>query len=231
MQNITTKMVAKYLNLPTNSRHVQVHVLIVYAVTDSMQAFFYKEFAEAKKHIPEPPQPKLKLKTTATVEATPKITLRVGAKAGEAATPTPQTNTPSAIKPPMDSPSTTSRRNPLGTSQASATPVPNLAHQERGRSTSGSAASPVPLSAVAIKNEDFKASNSTRPTSSGPPQLQYGTSMLPPGTITPGMTNDNAHQNGQAQTIVHQPPNLAFESKWRQPGKSMFTILAGTSSD
>jgi hypothetical protein len=47
-----------------------------------------------------------------------------------------------------------------------------------------------------------------------------GNGMPPPST--PGLPN-NYTQSGFAQSFNHQPqyaPNPAFESKWRQPGKS-----------
>lgn len=190
-------------------------------LTDSLQALFYKMFNEAKKHVSEPPQPKIKLKTAAAAEPSPKITLRVGANRSEAIS-TPQTSTHSSTTAPIESPSTATRRNPFGASQTLSTPA---AIPDRGRSTSDSVASPVQSSTAAVKNEDFKSPAPGHPVSSGSQQLQYGTSMLPPGTITPGMTNGNTYQNGQSQVPAYvQAPNPGFESKWRQPGKSKLAL-------
>jgi len=173
--------------------------------------------------VPEPAGPKIKLKMP---EPTPRIHLKLGAKASPAGSPAPQPVIPNGSGVPING---AARRNPFGGSQTLATPVPNLDHLERARSMSGSVASPTPSNAAPVKNEEgakdspaLSAGLNQRATSqtvSTPGLNEIG--MPPPST--PGLPQSYA-SGGYAQSFNHQShyhaPNPAFESKWRQPGKS-----------
>lgn len=181
---------------------------------------------EAKQAIPEPAGTKIKLKVS-NPDAGPRITLKfpAGGKASPRDSPAPQTNGAGNHGVPMNG---TARRNPFGGSHSSATPVPSLDQLERARSMSGSVASPTPSSAAPVKNEDARNSpaivagfNHRAPSQAVSTPGLNGNGMPPPST--PGLPNQYS-QGGYAQSFNHStqyhPPNLGFDSKWRQPGKS-----------
>jgi hypothetical protein len=96
---------------------------------------------------------------------------------------------------------------------------------------SGSVPSPTPSNAAPVKNEDVNRNSPALPAGQiqrTPSQVGStpginGNGMPPPNT--PGLSQ-NYTSGGYAQSFNHQSqyyapvPNPAFESKWRQPGKS-----------
>lgn len=203
-----------------------------------------RRLAEAKQAVPEPSQQKIKLKMSSAPEVpTPKITLRVGAKASPVVsantTPAPATNgsaptqTPAGVAP---------SRNPFGGSHAASTPVPNIGQLERTRSFSGTLPSPSLVPAATVKREDSTRQSPATAVPAVTPSLgqnqdrssSQATSHAPPNTMlpptTPGLTNGSYH--GSTTTPVHHNPyassspqvkGLGFmESKWRQAGKGMY---------
>lgn len=201
-----------------------------------MQAFFYKLFAEAKEAVPEPPQPKLKLKMSSAPEAVPKITLRMGGKGSPSESPVPPVlvngttatieNIQNGVGP---------RRNPFSGSQISSTPLPSIGQLEQAQ-LSGSAASPSPSVPSLVKNEDGSkpsppvtltpanlSQNNHSTSTNGAPNLHInGNSMLPPTDISghsPSITNIVTQPQSYAPHFSHQVPNPSFESKWRSEGK------------
>ncbi|KAH8679818.1 Bromodomain-containing protein-like protein [Tricladium varicosporioides] len=193
-------------------------------LAQDLKTQFNKLLQAAKKAVQEPPVPKIKLKMP---EPAPKITLKLGSRPSPVESPAPQTNGSNGT-------AVNGRRNPFGSSQTAAA-LPSLDQLERARSASGSIASPTTSNAGAVKNEDGarnspavvpQAQNNYRAPSqtvSTPGPATSG--MLPP--TTPGLPNNNMYSaGGYAQSFPHphQPQfhvqNPAFESKWRQPGKS-----------
>jgi hypothetical protein len=180
--------------------------------------------------VPEPAGTKIKLKLNDGPKE--KIMLKFGSKASPAASPAPpapqllpQTNgsTSAAV-----ATNGSSRRNPFGGSQSSATPAPSLDQLERARSASGSAPSPTPSNSAWVKKEDaprnspaVAAGYNYRATSQAvsTPGLS-GSGMLPPST--PGLPNAYS-SGGYAQSFNHQAQqnslNSSFEAMWRAPGK------------
>lgn len=191
---------------------------------NSVQVFFNKKLAEAKKVVPEPVQTKIKLKMPDLAQAVPqqKITLKIAAKASPAGTPTPTNGHSSATN-------GTGRRNPFGGATAAAIPSPNLEQLERARSMSGSIASPVISPALAVKPEDTSRNSpaviggQSRAGSQPTVTPAAGNGMPPP--LNPGIPVTHL-QGGHPQSFSHQPqyqaPPPAADPKWRQPGKSEF---------
>ncbi|KAF4634844.1 hypothetical protein G7Y89_g3266 [Cudoniella acicularis] len=196
------------------------------ALAKDLKNHFNKLLKEAKQAVQEP-TPKIHLKVNNNSEQK-KITLKFGNRGSPAESPAPQVNGSSGT------PANGTRRNPFGGSNTSIAPVPSLDQLERARSASGSAPSPTTSNSAVVKNEEARNS----PAVPAPIQSNYrGTSqtvstpglptsgMLPPST--PGISNHNMYTaGGYAQSFPHphQPQfhvqNPAFESKWRQPGKS-----------
>ncbi|KAI9648854.1 hypothetical protein NHQ30_003495 [Ciborinia camelliae] len=192
-----------------------------------LETLFKKTLEEARKAVPEPVIPKIKINVKGS-ESTPKITLRVGGATGSRATdsPAPLTSGSNGTATSGNSSNGEIRRNPFGGSHSTATPAPNLDQLERARSMSISAASPTPSNSVPVKYEDALGKSPagpihpmTRPvgqTVSTPTPTP--STMLPPHT--PNASNNNTYnQGGYAQSFNHQPANIGVESKFRAPGK------------
>lgn len=177
-----------------------------------------------------------------TTEPTPKITLRMGGRPSPADSPAP----PAVPNGRENSPQNNAgpRRNPFGSSQKSSTAVPSLDQLDRARSFSGSAASPTPSTSAVVKNEEgSKNSPSLPPTAMSLNQSSSdglnrstsglhlnGNSMLPPNSATPGLPatpNFTSSMPGSSYNPVpaYHTPNSSFESKWRQPGKGISSLL------
>lgn len=182
---------------------------------------------EAKKFVPEPVVPRIKINVKAP-EPGPKITLRVGAASGGRATdsPAPMTGGSNGTATSATSSNSEARRNPFGGSHSVATPAPNLGGLDRARSMSNAGISPTPSQVVPVKSEDVQRKSPAAPhqptvrpisqTVSTP--TPTSSTMLPPNTSS--VSNNNTYiQGGYAQSFNHQPVNLGLESKFRAPGK------------
>lgn len=236
MRGTTTRTAVILLFLLKNLRFVPYINFPFIATDDCSQIFFNKRLAQAKKHVPEPTQPKLKLKMSSIAEPTPKITLRMGGRPSPADSPA----SPAALNGRANSPQNgmSLRRNPFGSLQKSSNTVPSLDQLERARSFSGSVASPTPSASAVIKNEEgSKHSPSIPPAAMSLNQSSTnglnrsasslhlnGTTMLPPTSTTPISATSNfaSAMTGPSYNPVpaYHTPNSSFESKWRQPGKS-----------
>jgi hypothetical protein len=180
--------------------------------------------------VPEPTGPKIKLKMP---EFASRITIKIGPKGSPAGSPAPQTNGSTSNGASVNG---ASRRNPFGGSYSSATPIPSLDQLEWARSMSGSVPSPTPSNAAPIKNEDASRNSPAVSTGQGPQHRASSLSVSTPGLngsgmpppSTPGLPHGYT-PSGFAQSFNHQSqyhaPNPAFESKWRQPGKSKLWTL------
>ncbi|KFY16711.1 hypothetical protein V492_01147 [Pseudogymnoascus sp. VKM F-4246] len=209
-----------------NAKHYNEDGSDISALADSLEIFFNKRLAAAKKVVQEPPQQKLKLKVSAP-ETGPKIMLRMGAKGSPAESPreTPPSATPVANG---------------ATPGGLARPASAVGHIDRGRSISVN--SPTLSVAAPVKSED-RPSPAMQPSSlsqmgstQGLQATQMnGVNMAPPTGLGPAVTANGHHLNGAApgygmQPSPYQPPPVpTFDSKWRLPGKdasdSMITNL------
>jgi hypothetical protein len=115
---------------------------------------FQELLKEAKQNVPEPPQPKIKLKLPQVAE-TPghpkKITIHVGGKNSVAGSPAPATGQSGEVEAPRNE--TPVSRNPFGGASSAGTSV-NLSQLEKARSMSTSAGPPSPSVTGVAKNED-----------------------------------------------------------------------------
>lgn len=198
-------------------------VPICYFFINIHQIFLKKALGEAKKVVPEPVIPKIKINVKAP-EPTPKITLRVGV-ARAADSPAPLTSGSNGTVASTASSNSETRRNPFGGSHSVATPAPRLDQLERARSMSNSAASPTLSKSVLVKGEEASRDSPTpilRPINqTGSTPTPAPSDMLPPNT--PNASNQNSYnQGGYAQSFNHQPANLGLDSKFRAPGKSEY---------
>ena len=194
--------------------------------------------------VAEPPQPKVKLRLSAkSPEPTPKITLRFGQKTNGSSGVAIDNE---ALKRQQDlvkagangrAPAATNGttrpgpRNPFGSSHSGsgATPIPTLQRlsQERARSSSaenqaismngvkseGPGKSPA-LSAVQL-DRDLNSSNEATKS----PNIAAST-MPPPSSITPRLPSGSPHPQAAAtNTHTSYPHTVAFDPRWRQPGK------------
>lgn len=189
-----------------------------------LEIFFHKRLAVAKKVVPEPAQPKLKLKVSAQ-DSAPKIMLRMGVKGSPAESPAP---TPTSV--------TTNSSNPVqnnasaGLSQPTAVPR----NVDRTRSTSGSvdAQSTAPSAVVeTVKNEE-KPSPSLVHTASTQSPLSLNSTFtpsisMPPPMATTTSTNGSMINGAMAASPHHVPspyqalPSLIHDSKWRASGRNL----------
>lgn len=181
--------------------------------------FFQKKLQEAKKNVSEPAGTKIKLR----VPEVPRITLKIGPKGSPAGSPAPQVNGAAA--------NGAGRKNPFGGSTSVAAPIPSLDQLEKARSMSGSVASPTTSNTAPVKSEEIARNSPALSAGQGSATTNQavsttglnGSGMLPP--LAPG-NSQNYTPGGFAQSFNHQSqyhaPNPAFESKWRQPGKSKF---------
>ncbi len=177
-----------------------------------MQESFRAELEKAKAAVPDPPQPKIKIKmpTAQEVPAGPKkITIHVANNA----------RAPSAESPALTGGSLSSDAAPNG-------PVPPrppfTAQLEKARSMSGSAPSPSPSAAAkpedAVRNEH--AAVAPRPISAAPvlaPSVASVSPVHPGGVLIP---------NGHVPAVVAPPPGPVFDIKYRLPGKGEQSCLS-----
>ncbi|KAI1077374.1 Bromodomain-containing protein [Whalleya microplaca] len=122
-------------------------------MAQELEQQFYEYLNEAKQHVPEPPQPKIKLKVSQNPE-TPahpkKITIHVGGKASAAGSPAPATG--QSVEGDATRNGTPVGRNPFG-ANPTANPI-NLSQLEKARSMSASAGPPSPSAAGLAKQEE-----------------------------------------------------------------------------
>ncbi|ESZ99018.1 hypothetical protein SBOR_0552 [Sclerotinia borealis F-4128] len=213
-----------------NAYHYNEDGSEIFVLAKDLETFFKKTLEEAKKFVPEPVTPKIKINVKVP-EPTPKITLRVGVATGGRATdsPAPLTSGSNGTATSGTSSNSEARRNPFVSSHSAAASAPNFGQLERARSMSNSAASPTLSNAVPVKSEDTIRKSPAAPIEPTPRPISQTVStpkpapsnMLPPHT--PSASNHNTYnQGGYAQSFNHQPSqsaaNLGLESKWRAPG-------------
>ncbi|QSZ29692.1 hypothetical protein DSL72_004209 [Monilinia vaccinii-corymbosi] len=209
-----------------NAYHYNEDGSEIFVLATELENFFAMKLEEARKAVPEPVTPKIKINVKAP-EHTPKITLRVGVASGgrTADSPAPLTSGSNGTATSGTSSNGELRRNPFGGSHSTSNPAPNLGQLESARGMPNSAASPSPSAAVPVKNEDALCKSPAAPIQSTTrPIIKTGSTptpstMLPPHT--PSTSNHNTYnQGGYAQSFNHQPANLGLESKFRAPGKN-----------
>ena len=230
---------------------------VISLILTSIKAYFNHRLDEAKKAVPEPPQPKVKLRMSAkSPEPAPKIKLRFGQKAAPDETSGIAVDN-DALKRQQNlvkagangqetttangSSSRTPSRNPLGdsTSGSTSTPILTLNQNSQDR-RSGSAGSPP--AANGVKNEGStgqspalaavqlrQGSNASNEVTQSPHVVAI--SMPPPPSVTPRLPSGSPHP--QAATPSHHATNNQslsnpLDSRWRQPGKGIRSNIFST---
>ncbi|KAI0545563.1 Bromodomain-containing protein [Xylaria curta] len=137
-----------------NAYHYNEDGSEIFAMAQELEEMFQELLKEAKENVPEPPQPKIKLKLPQLTE-TPghpkKITIHVGGKnsvTGSPAPPTAQSGESEATRN-----GTPVNRNPFGGASSAGTSV-NLSQLEKARSMSASVGPPSPSVMGVTKTED-----------------------------------------------------------------------------
>ncbi|KAI6088083.1 Bromodomain-containing protein [Hypoxylon rubiginosum] len=148
-------------------------------MAQELEDIFREEIKLAKLHVPEPPQPKIKLKVPPNAE-TPahpkKITIHVGGKTSATGSPAPVTG--QSVEGDMVRNSTPMNRNPFSGSTATSI---NLTQLEKARSMSASAGPPSPSAAVGLA----KPEETFRPSPAFTNHQQFAPPVMAPSTIVP----------------------------------------------
>ncbi|KAI0911064.1 Bromodomain-containing protein [Ustulina deusta] len=138
-----------------NAYHYNEDGSDIFTMAQELEEMFQELLKEAKENVPEPPQPKIKLKLPPAAE-TPghpkKITIHVGGKNSATGSPAPATgqsgeSETTRIETPVN-------RNPFGGASSAGTSV-NLSQLEKARSMSASVGPPSPSVMSATKTEDI----------------------------------------------------------------------------
>ncbi|XXH05666.1 Cyclin-dependent kinases regulatory subunit (Cell division control protein cks1) [Hypoxylon texense] len=147
-------------------------------MAQELEEAFREEVKAAKLHVPEPPQPKIKLKMPSNSE-TPvhpkKITIHVGGKTSATGSPAPVTS--QSGEGDFIRNGTPAGRNPFGGSTATSV---SLSQLEKARSMSASAGPPSPSAAGLAKPEE-----TVRPSPAFTNHQQFAPPVVPPSTVVP----------------------------------------------
>ncbi|KAF6829761.1 bromodomain containing protein [Colletotrichum plurivorum] len=190
----------------------------VYEQAEELKNFFMNELKQAKAVVPEPTQPKIKLKVQQSAAEQPttskKITIHVGGKSDSADSPAPAV--------PQSAGSQASDNALNGASRQVATPALPAA-MERIRSTS--VASPSPSVVNNVKREDAaRQSPAVIPgqavTPSAFPPPAAGQAALSNAHFQPIGAPPKAQPNG-----IQQPPKPTWDQRLRAPGKGAADAL------
>lgn len=162
-----------------NAYHYNEDGSEIFLMAQELEQFFYEQLKEAKLHVPEPPQPKIKLKMPPNSEGSQhpkKITIHVGGKTSATGSPAPVTGQ-SGEGEVTGGNGTPISRNPFGGSTATSV---SLSQLEKARSLSASAGPPSPSAAGLTKHEDV-----ARPSPGFTTHQQFAPPVMPPSNIVP----------------------------------------------
>ncbi|OHE93497.1 hypothetical protein CORC01_11183 [Colletotrichum orchidophilum] len=194
----------------------------IYELAQELQDFFADELKQAKAAVPEPSQPKIKLKVQQPAieqpTASKKITIHVGGKSESADSPAPAISQSAGVL--------INDQAPLANGTARQVGLPAVsAAMDRLRSTS--AASPSPSVANNIKRED-----ATRPSPVVTPgQPSTPSAFQPPASQTTNLSSATFQPIGvvqpqpQANATPQPPPKPLWDQQFRAPGKSVADAL------
>ncbi|KXH48342.1 hypothetical protein CSIM01_10289 [Colletotrichum simmondsii] len=194
----------------------------IYELARELQEFFANEIKKAKAAVPEPSQPKIKLKVQQSATEQPstskKITIHVGGKSDSADSPAPTV--------PQAAGATVSDQALLGNGTARQSGLPAAsAAMDRLRSTS--VASPSPSVANNIKRED-----AARPSPAVTPgQPSTPSAFPPPAGQTANLSSATFEPIGivqpqpQVNVVPQPPPKPLWDQQFRAPGKNAADAL------
>ncbi|KAI1331361.1 Bromodomain-containing protein [Xylariaceae sp. FL0255] len=188
-----------------NAYHYNEDGSEIFAMAQELEEMFHDLIKEAKADVPDPPQPKIKLKVASTTEAPAppkKITIHVGGKTSVAGSPAPPTGRSTEGEASRNG--TPVNRNPFGGASSGNAPV-NLSQLEKARSLSASAGPPSPSTAAVAKPEEpSQLASVPHP----PPATQTTFQQFAPVVTQPqnGLPNGNAAQYYQPPVPAPPPP-------------------------
>ncbi|KAI1103574.1 Bromodomain-containing protein [Jackrogersella minutella] len=162
-----------------NAYHYNEDGSEIFSMAQELEQCFHELLKEAKLHVPEPPQPKIKLKmpTSSEPPAHPKkITIHVGGKTSATGSPAPVTGQ-SGEGEATGSNGTPVGRNPFGGSTATSV---SLSQLEKARSLSASVGPPSPSAAGLTKSEDV-----VRPPPAFTTPQPFTPPVMPPSNVAP----------------------------------------------
>ncbi|KAI0452368.1 Bromodomain-containing protein [Xylaria acuta] len=185
-----------------NAYHYNEDGSEIFAMAQELEEMFQELLKEAKENVPEPPQPKIKLKLPQVTE-TPghpkKITIHVGGKNSVTGSPAPATAQSGESE--ITRNGTPVNRNPFGGASSAGTSV-NLSQLEKARSMSASVGPPSPSVMGVTKTEDtVQTAPVTRPQAT-PTTFQH---FVPVVMNAPAPTSNGTTPQYQ-QSLPQAPP-------------------------
>ncbi|KAI1131794.1 Bromodomain-containing protein [Nemania abortiva] len=187
-----------------NAYHYNEDGSDIFMMAQELEEMFQELLKEAKANVPEPPQPKIKLKLPQAAE-TPghpkKITIHVGGKNSVTGSPAPATGQSGESETTRNE--TPINRNPFGGTSSAGTSV-NLGQIDKARSMSASIGPPSPGAKGVTKTEDpVQTAPATRPQAT-PTTFQH---FVPVGMNAPApVLNGNTPQYQQPPPQAPPPP-------------------------
>ncbi|OTA08183.1 hypothetical protein A9Z42_0091240 [Trichoderma parareesei] len=171
----------------------------IYVLAQELEKFFYSHLKKAQAAVPEPAQPKIKLKVgqgSETPSSSKKITIHVGGRDSSVASPAPQVNQASEA---------------IAAANVNGATAQLSANLEPPRSVSASAPSPTPSSQVGMKVEEgARASPAVANTPAGTPGQPIARPPIPAIPSQPFQTNPLV--NGYADQRRFRPAGKGIES-------------------
>ncbi|KAL7811234.1 Bromodomain-containing protein [Trichoderma aethiopicum] len=171
----------------------------IYVLAQELEKFFYSHLKKAQAAVPEPSQPKIKLKVgqgSETPSSSKKITIHVGGRDSSVASPAPQVNQASEA---------------IAAANVNGATAQLSANLEPPRSVSASAPSPTPSSQVGMKVEEgARASPAVASTPAGAPGQPVARPPIPAIPSQPFQTNPLV--NGYADQRRFRPAGKGIES-------------------
>ncbi|KAI1752225.1 Bromodomain-containing protein [Xylaria castorea] len=185
-----------------NAYHYNEDGSEIFAMAQELEETFQELLKEAKEKIPEPPQPKIKLKLPQVAE-TPghpkKITIHVGGKNSVTGSPAPATAQSGESEATRNG--TPVNRNPFGGASSAGTSV-NLSQLEKARSMSASVGPPSPSVIGVTKTEDTVQTAPVARPQATPTTFQH---FVPVVMNAPAPTANSTTPQYQ-QTLPQAPP-------------------------
>ncbi|KAI1259939.1 Bromodomain-containing protein [Xylariaceae sp. FL1019] len=192
-----------------NAYHYNEDGSEIFVMAQELEEMFHGLLKEAKTNVPEPQQPKIKLKLPATTEtpAQPvpkKLIIHVGGKSSATGSPAPPTARPGDGE--VTRTSTPMNRNPFGGSSSAGAQV-NTSQLEKARSMSASAGPPSPSTKAAkfAKSEDAAQPTAARalPT---PTTFHHFAPLITPTTAPVTNGNGVLQQATVTPQVLSLPP-------------------------
>ncbi|KAI1425778.1 Bromodomain-containing protein [Xylaria sp. FL1777] len=193
-----------------NAYHYNEDGSDIFTMAQELEEMFQELLKEAKENVPEPPQPKIKLKLPQAVETSghpKKITIHVGGKTSATGSPAPATGQSGESEATRNE--TPVNRNPFGGVSSAGTSV-SLSQLDKARSMSASVGPPSPSVMGVTKTEDIvQTAPITRPQAT-PTTFHHFVPVVVNNAPTP-IPNGNAPQYQQPPPPPPPPKKSATD--------------------